>query len=131
MYIVSSSSGRKEYDTIHDAMKNASDTDDVYEVDGFGNCTKLSKENITELMQKKPVEEKPNETTQELQSQEHPVQQPQEQSVQPQKKKSNTTFIKWAKLILLGAIALMLAYFIIKLVIPAVNGLMGIFNKVL
>jgi len=123
MYIVSSSSGRKEFDSIHEAIKTAGETDDIYTVDGFGNCTKLEKSKIAELIQKEPEEpkEQSTEKTQTIPQEKTPEQVPQ---------KSNQ-FVKWAKIILLGAVAIMVAYFVIKLVIPAVNGLMTIFTKVL
>ena len=133
MYIVSSSSGRKEFESIHEAIKIAGDTDDIYTVDGFGNCTKLDKSKIAELVQKEPkpekeeIKEEPKEQPQETQP---ATQKPPETVQQPVKPKTNA-YVKWAKIILLGAIAIMLAYFVIKLVIPAVNGLMAIFTKVL
>jgi len=136
MYIISSSSRRREFETLKEALAVKTEGDDLYESDAFGNCTPLSPDRINELTAQEKSE--PQEKTEVKENTAEPTQEipekggaptAQEKIAEPVKPKKK--WMIYLKYTLYAGIIIVTLYLLMTAAIPALDGLMHIYNNVL
>ena len=140
MYILSSSNRRREFETLKEAVAVKAEGDDIYVSDAFGNCTTLSPDQMSNILK----EEEKNAPLPEVEPVKAPQQEVKEAPQEPQqtaqlatepKKQENTdkpakwvVFVKYA---LYAGIAIVALYLLMTAALPALDGLLGVYNNVL
>jgi len=140
MYIISSASRRREFDTLKEAMAVKVEGDDIYESDAFGNCTPLSPDRVQELMTKEASEQpatpaEPPKQADNPQATEAQPKVPQPKEVkppeQPKPVKEKPKWMIYLKYALYAGIVIVALYLLMTAALPALDGLLNIYNNVL